>query len=473
MSKLLLLSMLLIVSTLSATTPTQENVAKLYVATFNRAPDTAGLDYWINSGLSLEDISKSFFDQEETQTLYPAQTSNRDFISSVYQNLFNRTPDTAGWDYWENELNAGTVDKNRFIEAVINGAQDGATSNDATILTNKAAVGLKFANAGLNDTTQARDVMNGVTDNLATVTSAESTIRLASGYIVQVERGAVYDANVTDANGSVAIQVSDTNNTYVFESTPVFPITATGGWIDVDGDGNLTQEDVALDINMTSYSDNITPTTTYIADENETIREERLEELASETNTTAEDLLEIPSEATKNSIMVLNAVYEKLIQKNNSNSNAPIALQAILDRFLEIDNNTNLDENATSEEIAKEVEDDTVLYLVANGEIKKLELDDIMELVSKKPEKLKKEDDEDEDDEDEEDEASDDDDKSNGKAIGKDKNKNKDSDDDDDDEEDSDEEDSDDDSDDDSSSVVVEDTNTTSVSTVQDTNTTL
>jgi len=393
MSKILFLSMLLIVTSLSATTPTHENVAKLYVATFNRAPDTAGLNYWINSGLDLEGIAESFFDQDETQTLYPSTTSNRDFISSVYQNLFNRAPDTSGWDYWEGELNSGVISKERFIEAVINGAQDGTTSNDATILANKTTVGLRFANSGLNDTTQARDVMNGVSDNLATVNAAESTILLASGYKVKVERGDVYDANVTDANGSVAVQVSDTNNTYVFESEPVFPITAEGGWIDVDGDGNLTEADVPLDINLTSYSDNITPTTTYCADENETIRQEKLEELASETNTTVDDLLKVPSEASRKSIIVLNAVFEKLMEKKNSNSHAPIAMQAILDRYLEIDNNANLDENATSEEMAKEIEDNTIFILVGKGFVKKLGLDDILELKLKKTKKIKDEDD--------------------------------------------------------------------------------
>lgn len=34
----------------------REEVAKLYVATFNRAPDATGLDYWVND-------SRSFFER--------------------------------------------------------------------------------------------------------------------------------------------------------------------------------------------------------------------------------------------------------------------------------------------------------------------------------------------------------------------------------------------------------------------------
>ena len=150
--------------------PTEEEVAKIYVATFNRAPDTDGLSYWTNaSGLRLSQIAQSFFEQSETQTLYPTSTSNRSFINSVYQNLFNRVPDNEGWNYWENQLNKGSISKNRFIEAVINGAQNTSTSNDARILNNKTEVGIYFSNQGLSNLDEAQRVMKGITDSFLTV----------------------------------------------------------------------------------------------------------------------------------------------------------------------------------------------------------------------------------------------------------------------------------------------------------------
>ena len=121
--------------------PTQEEVAKLYVATFNRAPDADGLNYWTNdSGLKLSEIAQSFFDQPETKELYPSGVSNRDFVEAVYQNLFNREPDTQGWNYWEEELDKGNISKNSFIIAIINGAQNNDISNDLDILYNKSMV---------------------------------------------------------------------------------------------------------------------------------------------------------------------------------------------------------------------------------------------------------------------------------------------------------------------------------------------
>ena len=158
--------------------PTKDEVAKLYVATFNRAPDSAGLDYWVNdSGLTLSQIAQSFFDQPETQALYPPTTSNRDFIKSVYQNLFNRDPDAAGWDYWENQLNIGAFSKNRFIEAVINGAKDTQEFGlDATMLSNKTKVGLYFVEQNLTDTTKAKEVMSIVKSDEESVSQALNTI---------------------------------------------------------------------------------------------------------------------------------------------------------------------------------------------------------------------------------------------------------------------------------------------------------
>ena len=161
----------------SENVPTETEVAKLYVATFNRAPDSAGLGYWTNqSGLKLSGIAQSFFDQSETQTLYPTSTSNSAFVTSVYDNLFNRVADTAGLDYWVNQLDTGAFSKNRFIEAVIAGAQNTATSNDADILTNKTTTGLSFAKGGLDDVASAKTVMSGITDDTSTITAALSSL---------------------------------------------------------------------------------------------------------------------------------------------------------------------------------------------------------------------------------------------------------------------------------------------------------
>jgi len=182
---------------------TKEEVAKLYVATFNRAPDSLGLDYWISSGLSLSQIAQSFFNQSERRTLYPDGTSNSDFITSVYQNLFNREPDTDGLNYWEAELNANRLSKNRFIEAVINGAQNTDTSNDSDILNNKMIVALSFSEASINNLNYAKTIMANVTADSSSVDSAINSLYLIEYRPLTNESFTVLKNGYLDVNESV------------------------------------------------------------------------------------------------------------------------------------------------------------------------------------------------------------------------------------------------------------------------------
>ncbi len=168
MLKKLLFSLLFMGTFLNATAPTEESVTKLYIATFDRAPDKAGLDYWVyNSNLSQEEIAISFFEQQETKEKYPTGTSNEKFINSTYTNLFKRTPDDAGMNYWNDELNSGSIAKPIFIQAVVNGAQ----GDDAILLSNKTDIGLAFANSGSDDVSKAKNVLSNVTTNIESVTN--------------------------------------------------------------------------------------------------------------------------------------------------------------------------------------------------------------------------------------------------------------------------------------------------------------
>ncbi len=159
MFKKILVSLLLLTAVLNATIPTEESVTRLYIATFDRAPDADGLDYWMKSGLTLEEIAASFFEQEETKEKYPDEFSDEDFIIEVYANLFDRAPDSAGFDYWLEELRSGRISRATFILAVTNGA----LGDDKKILDNKTIVGLAYAKDGRNDVEEAYKVMEGVT----------------------------------------------------------------------------------------------------------------------------------------------------------------------------------------------------------------------------------------------------------------------------------------------------------------------
>jgi len=231
MIKKLFLYLFVAVSMLYATVPARENVTKLYVATFERAPDAAGLSFWVDqSKFDLEKIAASFFDQEETQEKYPPGTPIEDFIETVYANLFNRKPDEAGAAYWYTALKEGSVSRSVFILTVINGAQ----GDDATILENKTTVGLAYADAQCSDEDLAKKVLADITASSQSMEAALSLIKEECGDSGKsyFPKGAIWyqDISKAPADPESAAIIRGLNN--------------LGGW----GNGNIFQIDFSLKI---------------------------------------------------------------------------------------------------------------------------------------------------------------------------------------------------------------------------------
>ena len=167
-------------------TITQTNLAELYVSFFNRAPDSAGLAYWVDQldkgALSLEDISKNWMsEQAEGLAKYPSTLTEADFITQIYQAALGRAPDAEGLAYWQAQLTNSSVGRDVFLAAVINGAKANSSAQgvlDAATLSNKATAGVAFADKGLNDLTLAGQVVASVNSNPATLAAAQAVIKL-------------------------------------------------------------------------------------------------------------------------------------------------------------------------------------------------------------------------------------------------------------------------------------------------------
>ncbi len=155
---------------------TKKDVAKIYVATFDRAPDAGGLDYWVNdSGFTdIEDVAKSFFDSPEAQEIYTSDKTSTQFVKIAYENLFNREPEEDGLAYWVDELDSGNISQSLMLQALINGA----LGDDKVIIDNKTEVGLSFAEAGLDDVELAKSIMEGITADYTSVQKA--TLEISS-----------------------------------------------------------------------------------------------------------------------------------------------------------------------------------------------------------------------------------------------------------------------------------------------------
>ncbi len=85
-------------------------VFRLYKAAYDRAPDLAGIGYWMavmDQGASFADVARDFLDQNEFLSLYGANSSNTTFVSKLYQHVLHRPLDQAGADFWLASLSSG------------------------------------------------------------------------------------------------------------------------------------------------------------------------------------------------------------------------------------------------------------------------------------------------------------------------------------------------------------------------------
>jgi hypothetical protein len=92
----------------------QNFVERLYENVLGRKSDTSGLASWIKAlqdGHSATKVVRGFFNSTEFQNM---DLSNGDYLTKLYLTLFNRTPDTAGYNAWLKYLNAGT-DRSKIL----------------------------------------------------------------------------------------------------------------------------------------------------------------------------------------------------------------------------------------------------------------------------------------------------------------------------------------------------------------------
>ena len=197
----------------------------IYIGYYGRAVDASGYNYWQNeynarvagtyrvNGVTqaaqsaadaVASIASSFgaATQAETIALYPflgtsgvtfpttdliVRTQVTSFVTTVYQNLFNRAPDTAGLAYWVGQITSGRVSTSQAILAIENAAGDDNSVQslaDKAVLNNKIAVSDNFlvststAGIGVSGTVpasvlaQARAILVGVDGTAASVTTA-------------------------------------------------------------------------------------------------------------------------------------------------------------------------------------------------------------------------------------------------------------------------------------------------------------
>lgn len=165
--------------------PYTQSIQQLYVAYFSRPADPSGLQYWEgvvaqNNG-STAAVSAAFSQSAEYQAAY-AGMSNDQIVNQVYLNLFGRSAEPAGLQYWSNLLDTGALTISNVVTSIAAGAQ----GSDLTAYDNKVTGAIDFTNS--IDTTPeilaysgdaanaiARNWLSGITTD-ASLVAAEATM---------------------------------------------------------------------------------------------------------------------------------------------------------------------------------------------------------------------------------------------------------------------------------------------------------
>lgn len=119
-----------------------DTVQKAYIAYYGRPADAGGLTYWENQIAqqgSLSAIMQAFGNSNEASALY-GNSGTTTQIANIYQQLFNRAPDTAGLNYYSQQVQNGTM----TLQTVALNVLEGASGNDASIIQSKLTVASNF-----------------------------------------------------------------------------------------------------------------------------------------------------------------------------------------------------------------------------------------------------------------------------------------------------------------------------------------
>lgn len=159
----------------------RQEIAKIYIAAFNRVPDSAGLNNWMNqytAGLmSYEEIAADFANQAEYQAAYPAYMTDSEYITAIYNNVFGRAPDAEGLQNWINQIanpeisgiTRGSVMREMLVAADADGNTDGMR------LDNQATFAVQSILDEVPTDTATAQLVN-ITSDAATVDTATAAV---------------------------------------------------------------------------------------------------------------------------------------------------------------------------------------------------------------------------------------------------------------------------------------------------------
>lgn len=181
----------------------QQEVAALYAAFWNRAPDPTGFGEWVsdyaNGLVSYAQMADVFRNSAEGIAAYPKFETSSEFVDQVYFNVFNRTPDAAGKAYWQGLLDDGVFTESQLVVQMISSAtaQAAAGNPDGLRFDNVIDVALYVVTDYLSGNITADQAAVVTTNAFRYVTADASSIETSVLYINRIPVGEPEPLTVT------------------------------------------------------------------------------------------------------------------------------------------------------------------------------------------------------------------------------------------------------------------------------------
>jgi len=188
---------------MAITVAMRTQVSQLYVSLFGRAPDGAGLGYWVtqlDNGQSLTQLANAMYGVSEARAYYPAFATPEEIVQTFYTNVLGRAKgtDLEGQAFWVAKLKAPGVSVGsvivdlQFQTANYTGTDPAGVASKA-LYNNKVSVAQYFGEQN-GSVAGATNALTGVTSDVATVatakTSVDSAVSSGSGQPFTLTTGA-------------------------------------------------------------------------------------------------------------------------------------------------------------------------------------------------------------------------------------------------------------------------------------------
>jgi hypothetical protein len=100
-----------------------QQITQSFLQNLGRAPETEGMNYWLQSGMTAPQIDRAIQRAPEAYNVSQNNPSETDYISGLYQQYLGRAPKAEGLEYWGSKL-GNEMNAQQLAEA-IQGSEEG------------------------------------------------------------------------------------------------------------------------------------------------------------------------------------------------------------------------------------------------------------------------------------------------------------------------------------------------------------